>query len=105
MLTRLSFSAAVAALLVTVAAAPALGAAPKLKAKASILREAAGVRLQVRVTSKRRFTADTRPRSVKVTAGDVTYKLKKKSSKAKSSTWRTKLQSGAAAQALEALAG
>ena len=43
----------------------------------SLLRAADGVRLEVKVTSKKPFKKATRPTGVKVTAGGATYKLKK----------------------------
>jgi len=66
----------------------------------SLLRAADGVRLEVKVTSKKPFKKATKPTGVKVTAGGATYKLKKFASTRKSSTWRS-----APSAALEALGG
>jgi hypothetical protein len=81
------------------------GAAPKLKASAALLRAGDATTLEVKLTSKRKFTAATRPRSVKVSANGTAYTLKRAVSKPKAMTWRSPALTGPAAQALEALGG
>jgi hypothetical protein len=83
----------------TLLALPATASAA-VKTKVSLLRAADGVRIQVKVTSTKRFTKATRPRAVKVTGGGATYKLKRVANARKSTTWRSD-----PAAALEALGG
>jgi hypothetical protein len=87
------------AVLVSLFAAPAAASAA-VKTKAALVRDAAGVLIEVKVTSTKRFTKATKPRGVKVTAGGASYKLKKVASTRRSSTWRS-----APAAALEAVGG
>ena len=75
-------------------------ASAAVKTKVSLLRAADGVRLEVKVSSTKRFTKATRPRGVKVTAGGASYKLKRVASSRKSTTWRSDPNA-----ALEALGG
>ncbi len=63
----------------------AAGAAPKLKASPSF----SGDRMVVTVTSAKAFTAKSRPRSVKVAAGGVPYKLTQAKRSARKSVWRS----------------
>jgi len=74
------------AVVVSLAAPNAAGAAPKLKASPSLK---AG-RLVVTLTSKQALTPKTRPRSVSVASGAATYKLKRVSSAKRKSVWRSK---------------
>ena len=75
-------------------------ASAAVKTKVSLLRAADGVRLEVKVTSTKRFTKATRPRGVRVTGGGASYKLKRVASSRKSTTWRSDPNA-----ALEALGG
>jgi hypothetical protein len=86
---------AVLASLVVPAAASAA-----VKTTVSLVRDAAGVRVEVKVSSTKRFTKATKPRGVKVTAAGASYKLKRVASTRKSTTWRSD-----PAAALEALGG
>jgi hypothetical protein len=74
--------------LAALVALPATASAA-VKTKVSLLRAADGVRLEVKVSSTKRFTKATRPRGVKVTAGGATYELKRVASSRKSTTWRS----------------
>lgn len=85
--------------MVSLLALPATASAA-VKTKVSLLRAADGVRIEVKVTSTKRFTKATRPRAVKVTGGGTTYKLKRVANARKSTTWRSD-----PAAALEALGG
>jgi hypothetical protein len=91
------------ALFLLLAAAPAAQAA--VTAKASLVPSGSDVMLQVKVKSTKKFTKKTKPRSVKATLGDATYKLDRVKQKAKVSKWRSDAQSGAAAQVLTDAAG
>ena len=68
--------------------------------KSKLVRDTAGVHIEVKISSAKRFTKATKPRGVKVTAAGATYKLKKAASTRKSSTWRSD-----PAAALEAVGG
>ena len=96
--SALRAGAALAAL-ITLFAIPATASAA-VKTKAALVRETAGVRIEVKVSSTKRFTKATKPRGVKVTAAGASYKLKKVASTRKSSTWRSD-----PAAALEAVGG
>jgi hypothetical protein len=85
--------------LAALVALPATASAA-VKTRVSLLRAADGVRLEVKVSSTKRFTKATRPRGVKVTAGGASYKLKRVASSRKSTTWRSDPNA-----ALEALGG
>jgi hypothetical protein len=75
-------------------------ASAAVKTKVSLLRAADGVRLEVKVTSTKRFTKATRPRGVRVSGGGASYKLKRVANRRKSTTWRSDPNA-----ALEALGG
>ena len=90
---------AVLAVLASLVALPATASAA-VKTKVSLVRDAAGVRVEVKLSSTKRFTKATKPRGVKVTAAGASYKLKKVASTRKSSTWRSD-----PAAALEAVGG
>ncbi len=96
--SALRAGAALAAL-ISLFALPATASAA-VKTKAALVRETAGVRIEVKVSSTKRFTKATKPRGVKVTAAGASYKLKKVASTRKSSTWRSD-----PAAALEAVGG
>jgi hypothetical protein len=93
------FRAGALALLAVLAAAPTASAA--VKAKVAVVRSASGVQLEVGISSKKPLTGTTRPRAVKVNS----YKLKRVKSTRRSSTWRSAVQTGSAADALQALGG
>jgi hypothetical protein len=99
MTTSVLRAGAALAVLVSLFAAPAAASAG-VKTKAALVRDAAGVLIEVKVTSTKKFTKATKPRGVKVTAAGATYKLKKVASTRKSSTWRSD-----PAAALEAIGG
>lgn len=87
-------------------------AAAKLKASAIVQADGAGQRVIVTVTGKRAPSARQKPRSVKVKAAGKSLKLSKYRAAAAragatgySSTWRSKLQTGAYAGKLAALGG
>jgi hypothetical protein len=100
---KLARVAGVVAVLASLALAPSASAA--VKAKVALLRVTNGVQLDVKLTSKKAFTRATRPRAVKLTAGTSSYKLKRVKATRKASTWRSAVQSGTAATALENLGG
>jgi hypothetical protein len=82
--------------------APAASAA--VKTKVSLINAPnGGAQLQVKLTSKKAFTRATRPRAVKVTAGAVSYKLKRTKATRKASTWRSPVMTGADKTALTQL--
>jgi hypothetical protein len=87
------------AALVSLFAVPATASAA-VKTKVALVRDTAGVRIEVKVSSTKRFTKATKPRGVKVTAAGAAYKLKKVANTRKSSTWRSD-----PAAALEAVGG
>ena len=91
------------ALFVLLAAAPAAQAA--VTAKASLVPSGEDFVLQVKVKSDKRFTARTRPRKVRVTAGEETYKLDKAKQKPKVSEWRSESIVADAAQVLVDMVG
>jgi hypothetical protein len=88
---------AVVAVLASLAVLPATASAA---VKSKLVRDAAGVHIEVKISSAKRFTKATKPRGVKVTAAGATYKLKKAASTRKTSTWRSD-----PAAALEAIGG
>lgn len=92
-------AAAALAVLVPLFALPATASAA-VKTKVALVRDAAGVRIEVKVSSTKKFTKATKPRGVKVTAAGASYKLKKVASTRKSTTWRSD-----PAAALEAVGG
>jgi hypothetical protein len=85
------------AVLVSLVALPATASAA---VKTKLVRDTAGVHIEVKITAAKKFTKATKPRGVKVTAAGATYKLKKAASTRKSSTWRSD-----PAAALEAAGG
>lgn len=91
----------------------AIGAAPasaaKIKASATIVSSADGVRIQVALTSPRKLSVNRKPKSVKVKAAGKTVKLARvkaaTASAGYASSWQSAAQTGAYADQLKTLGG